>query len=102
MVGYYKATGCTLTSVNLMWNVMEISEMQGKALNQKAKETTRNTPKLWKTTTVAKWSDKIKVHLSCVFGPRPCGLSYLIFLLVTVPVVANSLEINYPHSSELG
>ena len=97
MVGYYKATGCTLTSVNLMWNVMKISEIQGKALNQKAKETTRNTPKLWKTTTVAKWSDVIKVHLPHVFGPSLCDLSYLIIRLVAVPALAPSLEMNQTH-----
>ena len=69
LVRYYKATGCTLTSVNLMWNVMEISEMQRKSPKQKAKETTLNNPNLLKTTTVAKWSDAIKVHLPHVFGP---------------------------------
>ena len=69
LVRYYKATGYTLTSINLMWNVMEISETRREALKQKAKETTLNTPKLLKTTTVAKWSDAIKVHLPHVFGP---------------------------------
>ena len=70
--------------------------MHQKALKQKYKNTTKNTPKLMKTTTVSKWSDAIKFHLS-----RSCDLSYLILRLVTVPVVATSLEMNQPHSSEV-
>ena len=69
LVRYYEATGRTLTVGNLMWTVMESFEMQRKSLNQKAKETTLNTPKLFNTTTVSKCSNAIKVHLYQVLGP---------------------------------
>ena len=76
--------------------------MQQKPLKHKAKDTTSNTTKLFNTTTVAKLSDVIKVHLSQFFGSRSCDMFYLIFRLVAIPKVAPSLEMNKPHSAETG
>ena len=89
-----------MTAGNLMLTVMESFEMKRKDLKKKSKDTTPNTLKMLKTTTVEKCSDAIKVHLSQVFGPRSCDLSYLIRSIAAVPAVAHSLEMNQPHSSE--
>ena len=59
-----------------------------------------NTPKLFNTTTVSKFSNAIKVHLYQVLGPLLYDMSYIIRRLVEVPVVAPSLEMNQPHLDE--
>jgi hypothetical protein len=101
LVRYYESVSIPLTHLNMRWLVLKSFDTQMKAMKNRKKEGASDVPKLSKNTTVPRWNDSLKVHMSEEFGARDATLRYLMRKSATVPAAGplTVLATNQPHTT---
>ena len=103
LVRYYQTVGQELSAANMQWNpIGKKFQQHWKALEDRKKDDTPDTPKITKSLPIIKWTEAFADHLSRVCGARTIPLSYVIRQHDIVPAAAPPLINREPYSEEHG